>query len=195
MGYNYYGVYTACRDAAWECLCKCKIDRLPVKVIDTAKQMDIRVVRNSFAQMLEQDESGVSLYFQNRWIIVYDDSLPTEQKRIVLAHELGHICLNHDCKYADGLAHGERKIKSEREADMFAIRLLAPAFALHELHVLDAQGIASLCGIPMDVARERAAQMAKLESRGQFYKSPLERKAKQLFMPYIEETRLSLSSQ
>lgn len=184
--YDYYGVYTACRDAAWRCLIDFDVRNLPVKLLSSAKRAGIHVVRNSTVHELERGESGASIFHNGLWHIVYDDSLELSEARMVLAHELGHILLGHEYKYSENrFGSGGKKLKSEREADMFASRLLAPACVLHELKVLDASKISELCLIPYAAASIRAQRMAVLEQRGQYYKSSLERRVMENFKEYI----------
>lgn len=136
---DFYGVYAHCRDSAWRCLIDFDVRELPVKVVAIARRAGIRVVKDSDVGELRRDEYGASIKCADSWTIVYDDSLPAEESRFVIAHELGHIFLGHDFKYSgDATIIDERKLRSETQADMFAERLLAPAFALHELEITDA---------------------------------------------------------
>ncbi|MBQ2709797.1 MAG: ImmA/IrrE family metallo-endopeptidase [Clostridia bacterium] len=192
--YDYYGIYRSCRDAAWRCLWDFGIDRLPVSVMSAARQMGVHVMRNSESPMkLRSDEIGAAIHNGYHWHVIYDDRLPAEEARFVLAHELGHILMGHEYKYAEARFDGSRKIKCEREADMFAMRVLAPAFALHELQALDADRIAALCRIPKSAAKSRALRMAELEKRGKYYTSELEQKLRDRFEPYLARERASQS--
>ncbi|MCI8388843.1 MAG: ImmA/IrrE family metallo-endopeptidase [Clostridiales bacterium] len=188
--YDYYGIYTACRDAAWRCQLDFEVCRLPVKVLGIARRAGIHVVKNSDVNELRKSEFGVSIFDGSSWTIVYDDTLELTEERIVIAHELGHIFLGHEYKYTTRrFAFTQTKLRSEKEADMFAVRLLAPAFALHELNITKAEDIASLCGIPKAVARERAQRMELLETRGRFYSSQLERRLLEKFEPWLIDQR------
>lgn len=191
--YDYYGVYTACRNAAWQCILDFEAHSLPIKIKKLAKSAGVRVVRNSYANELRPGEQGASIFAKGQWYIIYDDSMPPEDSRATLAHELGHILLGHEYKYAERRFDQKgKKLKSEREADMFATRLLAPACVLHELGIRDAEDIAELCGIPYEMARERARRMAVLEERGMFYKSSLEAAVIKLFDEYVRENRTGI---
>lgn len=188
--YDYYGVYTACRDAAWRCHLDFNIRRLPVKLLFITRLAGIRVICNSDVKELRRGEIGASIYVNGRWSIVYDESMPICESRMVIAHELGHILLGHEYKYSDyRFSTQSKKIKSEYEADMFAIRLLAPACVLHELKVTDAVTIAKLCDIPMKAALARAERMKTLEKRSRFYESELEQKVYENFREFIEISR------
>ncbi len=186
--YACYGLYKSCRDAAWRCHVDFGVDRLPVKLIEMAHKMGIRIVRDSDVHELREGESGASIYYRDHWIIIYDDKLPNDEARMVLAHELGHILLGHSYKYGNRrfANDNDTKHKSESEADMFAVRILAPAFVLHELGVFDASGIASLCEIPKKTAAKRSARMATLEKRQKYYQNKLEIEALNGFRQFID---------
>ena len=186
--YDYYGIYASCRDAAWRCQLDFNICSLPVKVHAIAKRAGIRIVKNKEVRELRSGEFGVSISDGYQWTIIYDDRMSLPESRLVVAHELGHIFLGHDYRYPiSRFAFTNRKHSFEREADMFAVRLLAPAFVLHELKITDAAGIASLCGIPLSVAIERSRRMLVLESRSRYYSSPLEKRLRERFLPWITE--------
>lgn len=185
---SFYGVYRSCRDAAWRCQLDFEVCRLPVKVTEIARVAGIRVVRNSVVSELRSGELAVSICDGHTWTIVYDDSLDGLTVRFVTAHELGHIFLGHEYRVREHrFAFTGQKVALEREADMFAVRLLAPAFVLHELGATDAESISALCRIPLDQARERAKRMTVLEDRKSFYKSPMERRLYRKFRAFFEE--------
>ena len=188
--YDFYGVYAACRDAAWRCHLDFGISRLPVRLKAITTSAGIRIVRNSDAEELRDGERGASICVNNIWTLIYDDSLPSSESRMVVAHELGHILLGHDYKYAGcRFPESDKKQKSEREADMFAVRLLAPACILHEIGVMSAAGIAELCDIPAPAAAARARRMGELEKRSKFYQSALEAEVAARFSAFIAEKR------
>jgi len=193
--YDFYGIYTACRDAAWRCHVDFGVKKLPVMLHPIASAAGIRVVRNSDVNELREKEHGASLFVDGRWIIIYDDTLENAEVRMIIAHELGHIFLGHDYKYANYRFQSEKAaLKSEREADLFAIRLLAPACVLHELSVHNPEMIAELCRIPCSAAKKRSARMVMLEKRNCFYKSRLESEAALGFRLFIDEKRAEMRS-
>ncbi len=186
--YDFYGIYASCRDAAWRYLIDFDVTELPVKLVSAANRAGIRVIRNSKVNELYDGERGASIYMPDKqWLIVYDDTLPIAEARMVVAHELGHILLGHEYKYGSSrFTSGKSKLKSEREADMFAVRILAPACILHETKTLDSDRIADACMIPKNIATARAKRMTVLEGRNMFYRSELERKVRDKFKGYIE---------
>ncbi|MBQ8510786.1 MAG: ImmA/IrrE family metallo-endopeptidase [Clostridia bacterium] len=188
--YSFYGIYSSCRDAAWRTQLDFNVNALPVQVIGIARMAGIRVLKNDAVSELKPGELGVSIYDGSSWTIIYDERLSVPDARITVAHELGHIFLGHAYKYAGCRFDSDRgengsKLKIEREADMFALRLLTPACVLHELHITDAHGIAALCGIPLAAARDRARRMKVLENRCRFYTSPLERQVIGCFDDFV----------
>jgi len=193
--YNYYGIYTACRDAAWRCHIDFSVKTLPVRLVPLAHMAGIRIIKNSDANELNKDEEGASLFLNGQWVIVYDDTLDIPSARMVIAHELGHIFLGHEYKYSGcRFVCGDSKLKSEREADLFAIRLLAPACVLHELGIIRAEDISVLCDIPKAAAKKRSHRMETLEGRKCYYKSHLEAKVADNFKEFIRHRSSSQSS-
>lgn len=189
--YEHYGIYASCRDAAWRFLLDFNVRSLPVKLKSATRLSGIRIVQNREVNELREGEVGASIYLPNKtWRIVYDEALPTDEARLVIAHELGHILLGHEYKYSEQRFNtlDGHKLKSESEADMFAVRILAPACILHELSATDASQIADLCNIPLKAAKTRAKRMAVLEERNAFYKSPLEAVLRERFDDYIRLT-------
>lgn len=58
------------------------------------------------------------------WMIAYNDSHPASRQRFTIAHELGHIVLDHDASMA---TDDEAAAQMEHDADAFASALLMPA--------------------------------------------------------------------
>ena len=169
---------------AWRALLQVECKRLPVDAVSLAKSQGIDIhpfLPNGEQPRLEQmlDLAGEgnckSLRIRGKWHIFYDPrNLSEDGVRFAVAHELGHFFLNHETKI---LAPGVRTyISRENEgdlldnpqelddyaADIFAIRLLAPACLLHELHVDSLGGIMNLCGMPKKAAALRAERMSAM---------------------------------
>lgn len=187
----FYATYTGIRDSAWKCLLDFNVSSLPVDVLAIAHAANVRVVRNSLANRLEDGEKGKAFTNGHDWIIVYDDTQPVDVCRFTLAHELGHFFLGHDLKYAKyaGIQEFVGKGKSEQQANAFAIRLLCPACILHDLKLTTAEQIAATCRVPLDVAERRADRMRELNKRDQFLTSPLEKEVYENFRTYLSDHR------
>ena len=75
---------------------------------------------------------GMAVRYGNRYLVLYDDSMPARRLNWTLAHELGHILLGH---------LGEECPAAEREANVFAASLLCPTVALHYLEHRDGRAL------------------------------------------------------
>lgn len=186
--------YKNSRDAAWQILIKNKVSSLPVSVDKICRSEGLRLL--SYAKgakiiqklKLEENAEGNDAFSFGR-MIFYDQTKSIERQRFSIAHELGHYVLD------DGTDGDER----EREADIFASRLLAPLCVLHYIGVSSASEISELCKISRSAAdirmrrlieiRERDAEMLRRTGRGCFLISPLERAVYSRFKRYIIKAR------
>lgn len=187
-----YGVYQNVRNAAWQCLLDAEITELPVSVTKIAQHFDVNIVKNSVHGWLNPSQSGISYQSESgEWLIVYDDSDSTGRKRFTIAHELGHILLGHPLR--EGEQHtrvfNKDRPEVEKEADMFAARILSPACVLWALDLHTPEEIAERCQISYTAAKYRAERMQILYSRQKFLTSPVERKVFEAFKPWIEQQK------
>lgn len=165
---------------------------MPVKTLKITTHFGIDVIRNSEVKLLRPLESGCSLIDkQGKWTIIFDDSEIIGRVRFTIAHELGHILLNHELE--EGFGHyrkiSEGKPAIETQADEFATRLLAPACVLKELEIYTAEEIANVCNISRKAAEYRAERMKTLRERNKFLTSPLEKRVYENFKPWIDSQR------
>ena len=172
----YYGIYKSIRNSAWQCLLDFQLDKLPIDVLQIARAIGVRVIKDSLVNDLLPSENGKAYFDGQQWIIIYNDKNPTELSRFTVAHELGHILLGHELTHIKYANVQEFKIrpKSEQQADAFAIRLLCPACVLWGLELHTAKEIAEHCRIPESIAAPRARRMKALYSRGKFLTDPQE---------------------
>lgn len=185
----YYGAYKNLRGSAWACFEDFKIDRLPVDILKIARNAGVRTVRNSKLNVLDRGTSAKSFYDGKEWIIVYDDTKSKEESRYSIAHELGHIFLGHELvltKYA-GVQYFKELPVSEKQADMFAVRLLCPACVLWGLALHSAEDIAKTCLVDLSVAEKRAKRMNILYKRNKFLTDPAEERVYMNFSTYIQD--------
>lgn len=182
-----YGKYKNVRNAAWQVLIDYKINKLPVKVTNIVKQANIKLLNNSDCNFLKNNQLGVSIYIENEWYIIVDDTMKIERIRFTIAHELGHIFLGHE-----SLLHRTpnsifiEKPEEETEADMFAARLLAPACVLWGLNLRTPEEIAKICNISYQAAVYRAKRMEILYKRNMFLTSDLEKQVYSNFSEFIK---------
>ena len=201
-----YRRYQEARDTAWRALLQIKEKRLPVDAEGLCGQIGVEVhpfpgaEEARLSRMIQAAGGGtcVSLRIRGAWhIFLRQDRLDESQRRYSIAHELGHILLAHPTR---SLVPGVRAFESRENqgdlivdpqdlddyaADIFAIRLLAPACVLHEMHVDQSGQIIALCGLPPRAAALRAERMGLLNERDAFYNHPLERQVRDQFLPFI----------
>ena len=201
-----YRRYQEARDTAWRALLQIRDKRLPVDAEGLCGQIGAEVHPFPSAEearlfrLIRQAGGGtcVSLRIRGGWhIFLRQERLDENQRRFSIAHELGHILLGHPTR---SLAPGVRAFESRENqgdlivdpqdlddyaADIFAIRLLAPACVLHEMHVDQSGQIIALCGLPPRAAALRAERMGLLNERDAFYNHPLERQVRDQFLPFI----------
>lgn len=180
-----YAKYKNVRNASWQAFIDFGIDKLPVSVNVIAKMLDIKVIKNSDIHELKKGERGVTMEINGKWYIVFDDNEPVPVCRFTVAHELGHILLGHTMYQKKKYRTFVFRDEEEQEADMFAVRLLAPACVLHELQVLNSNDIAQLCNISLQSAMYRAERMKELEKRNKWYTHPLEQQVYNQFEKFI----------
>lgn len=180
--------YFHLRDLAWHFLLDNNIKKLPTNLELIAKQNKWNILSYSKAQKLinltgnkeySQNCIGFTLILNNKYFIFYDDTILKEIQNFTIAHEFGHIALLH-------LHHEIGYEKYEKEANMFAIRILAPTCVLKELNVQNEKDVAHLCAISLKSAKYRFIRLEKLKERNKFYTSKLERKVLKNFKIFIK---------
>ena len=183
----YYKIYSDIRDAAWQCLIDHNIDSLPIDVLKIARQSNIDVKKNSRINVLLPDEYAKAFYNGDKWIIVYNDLNDVANSRFAIAHELGHILLGHVKTYAkySTIEDIGIKPKAEKQADLFALRLLCPACVLMGLQIDTAEEISSVCRVPLRWAHARSVRMHDLYKRNAFFKTDIEKQVYKNFALYL----------
>lgn len=175
-----YRDYQSARDAAWQILLDCGVDRLPVRTSAICRQLGIRLIEDDIPQ------DGYSTIVDGIPYIVVKKDLYLPRKRFTAAHEIGHIVLGHVGRYH--LVNREPSAQDnpiEQAANMFAARLLAPACVLWALDAHTPEQIMEVCGISKQSATFRARRMELLYQRNRFLSSPLERGLYQQFSGFI----------
>ena len=205
-----YAQYQNARDAAWRALLDLPEKKLPVDADALAKKLGVEIhpfpgkEQALLHNLVNRAAAGpcVSLRIRRAWhIFLRANAFDESHRRFAVAHELGHLLLGHE---TETLAPGVRCFAAREStgdvledtqemddyyADVFAIRLLAPAFALHEMHIDSSGGIMRLCGLPPHAAALRAERMELLNERDAFYTHILETKARNAFMPWLNGAR------
>lgn len=185
-----YGKYKNARNASWQCILDYKINKLPVMVTDIiAKSYNIRIYKNSDVNKLQVGESGKTIFHNNIFEIVYNDTENSRRCRFTIAHELGHIFLGHLLINTPEYKTFAIREDNESEANVFARDLLAPACVLHELKVFTARDIANLCNISLEAATYREKRMRELEMRNAWYLHPMEKQVYNQFETFIKNKK------
>ena len=185
-----YGKYKNARNASWQCILDYKINKLPVMVTDIiAKSDNTRIYKNSDVNKLQIGESGKTIFHNNIFEIVYNDTENSRRCRFTIAHELGHIFLGHLLINTPEYKTFAIREDNESEANVFARDLLAPACVLHELKVFTARDIANLCNISLEAATYREKRMRELEMRNAWYLHPMEKQVYNQFETFIKNKK------
>ncbi len=203
-----YDAYKQARNKAWDILLKCEITELPVDIKFICRWLGVPCCSYEKGRkklerlgLLEhtRETDGFTIYQSGLYCIFYNgdkNKCPPGRIRFTIAHELGHILLNHammpwkECAYS--LINREpdpRDDPVEQQANVFASRLLAPAGVLHELSVNTPEMIAQYCGLSRQSAAYRWERIKKLNDRNKFGTSPLEIQTVKNFQEYIARMR------
>ena len=178
-----YKYYKKCRDAVWRILLDAEVDSLPVNIVALCRKLGVRVKRYELAD----DENGVSLLTTLGPLILIRPELSSEKKRYVLAHELGHFILGHVEEFGQMCSKtNDADNPMEREAEAFAVRLLAPACVLWGCGISDASQLESLCDIPPEIAQKRMKRMKVLNERNSYLRAESEKAVYKQFSGFIE---------
>lgn len=122
---------------------------------------------------------GFTCIFQKYIIIFYKQKNAVTRQRFTIAHEMGHIVLQHLTNLSTR--------DYEQEANMFAIRILSPMCVLKECACSSAKEVASLCNISPAAAIYRFERLRLLFARDKFYTSKLEVKVLNNFKRFISK--------
>lgn len=193
----HYKNYQHARDTSWKILLDCKADRLPVDVLQVCKQLGIRVISYEDGkpiieryklQRVTTRTDGFTLVVYDQPIIFVDMTRSRARIRFTIAHELGHIVLDHvewNRPTVINREPGPHDNPQETAANQFAARLLAPACVLWALDLHTPEDIARVCDISLPAAQFRAQRMEVLYRRQKFLISPLERAVYEQFRSFI----------
>lgn len=182
------------------------VTELPINVFAICERMGIQVKPyEAYLEIIASlgqkertiNEDGFAMVFDGQWYIFYkSDYRSYARTTFVVLHEIGHILLghkmriqNHDSGQIDFIEYKESKKQIEKEADMFAIRVMSPACILKELDLHTPEEIMEVCLMPYACSKTRARRMEELYKRNMFYMHPLERQVRTQFMPFIKRRR------
>ena len=166
----------------WDILLGINAKTLPVSVRDICNYLKIRTLSYRNAEEFVKEHS-LSEYMKNdafsykentSFTLLYDESLPEDELRIAILHEVAHIITGHCDTENDSFdgkcttynkVNGKESDEVEDAAYAFATKLLAPACVLWALKIKSYKKIEILCSIPRKYARLRADRMEDLYKR------------------------------
>ncbi|WP_284641217.1 ImmA/IrrE family metallo-endopeptidase [Paenibacillus silviterrae] len=156
------------------------IDSLPVNPFVYYKKNNWLLFKLSEAELLygatdplrlrATKADAVTVWNGKQYLTIYDDTAGYSSERIrwTLAHEIGHIFLNHLFDYEltsinrGGLTQYQYRTL-ENEADLFAQELLAPSYVLSKLGATLAADIEFICKISRQAAKYRAQELVRFQ--------------------------------
>lgn len=184
-----YDIYKHARDMAWKFLIDNNVAKLPVNLSEICRNNGYHLLVDKDYKFLGKDEKGATFLRNGEWYILLNPSDTLPVRRYTIAHELGHIYLNHllyNGKYGRTFGIQDTpKTNDEYQAERFAIDILAPACVLWGLDLHTAKDISEVCNISERAAQIRAERMEVLYRRNRFLTSSLERQVFEQFRPFI----------
>ncbi len=174
--------YKNIQHLVWYILRETKIKSLPINIIKICEELGINIRYYDDKNIIAKTyKYGFSFISENEKIIFFNKSINNIcTKRFTIAHELGHILLEH---YNDKT---KTYRKMETEANMFAIRLLAPLCILKEMNISSAEELSKLCNISKTAGKYRFARLQKALEKNKFYINHKEKKVLNQFKDYIK---------
>ena len=212
-----YKQYQKSRDASWTALIENHVSALPVKITEIVKNYGIPCVSYEKGKVILTaygivdrcfETDGFMMRAADRTVIFFDDTRSRQRCRFTIAHELGHYLCGHGVIQNGSVSYtainrepSETDAPEEREANVCASRILAPACVLWALGITEASDIARLCDISITSASFRAERMRQLYSREKnyvrakerscFLLSDLEKQVYDQFRGYIKRVQKS----
>lgn len=177
--------YFEIRNLAWELLIECGINELPIDLDKIAKKKNWRIVSETeYGEPIKNEIElrRITAHDEELFFIVYKNTDNKQRLRFGIAHEMGHILLEHL-----GLTESEL----EKEAHMFAARVLMPVILLEKLKIRSPEEISKLCDVSLQSATHRYKRLQELKHRRKFLTSPLEKQVLDQFTNYITKKKQS----
>lgn len=167
-------------------LIECKISELPIRLNLIIKKYSWKVhsysTAKQFANVEELEIMKTDIGYAKinkdtgQYYIFYDESQPIEVQRFTIAHEIGHIFLDH---------FNITPQNREQEANMFAARLLMPLCVIYECGLRSPAEISKMCGVSMISAKFRYKRLLEVAPRNKFYTNKMEYVIYEQFKDFI----------
>ena len=154
--------YTRIDNSIIELLEDYNVDEYPIDLIKLTKKMNIKTIpyskASSYGIKNPNTISDDAFADMEHATIFYNDNIMSERQRFSIAHEIGHIWLEHKSSSKE----------TEAEADHFAAYLLAPTPIILELGLDNPKDISNLFSISYSAAtnalnRTRSRKKCKVD--------------------------------
>ena len=192
-----YEIYKKARDLSWEILLKADITSLPVDLSKVLKAVDVKAILycdaffDADSPKLRGSDGFVTKIGDKKTIYLNESKGTIQRRRFTLAHELGHIVLDHPINpiiYRNSEVD-ENQSPTEIQANIFARDLLMPAGVLAALHVTTVDEIIQICNVSYTSAQIRLERLTELYKRNKFGAHPLERQVISRFSDFIKNNK------
>lgn len=192
-----YEIYKKARDLSWEILLKAGITSLPVDLSKVLKAVDVKAILycdaffDADSPKLRGSDGFVTKIGDKKAIYLNESKGTIQRRRFTLAHELGHIVLDHPINpiiYRNSEVD-ENQSPTEIQANIFARDLLMPAGVLAKLHVTTVDEIMQICNVSYTSAQIRLERLTELYKRNKFGAHPLERQVTSQFKDFISSKK------
>lgn len=179
--FSYYNV----RNNAWDFLIKNNITKYPLDLREIAlknnwniwsfkKYCEVR--KMNYNDLIKKYPDGFTEIIDDKIFICYNQQNNKQRNRFTICHEIGHIVLKH-------LYKGQ---KLEKEANMFAARILMPMLLIKELNIQSPEELAKICDVSIDAAKYRLNRFQEIKGRERFYTNPKEQSLYLQLKSFIE---------
>lgn len=179
--FSYYNV----RNNAWDFLIKNNITKYPLDLREIAlknnwniwsfkKYCEVR--KMNYNDLIKKYPDGFTEIIDDKIFICYNQQNNKQRNRFTICHEIGHIVLKH-------LYKGQ---KLEKEANMFAARILMPMLLIKELDITTPEELAKICDVSIDAAKYRLNRFQEIKERERFYTNPKEQNLYLQLKSFIE---------
>lgn len=178
--------YIKIKEFANEFIIKQKICILPVDVVSVVNNCKWILIPYSKATQEIKDfydeimytDWGFTIEYHGQCFIFYDDSIKLSSQRFTIAHEIGHIVLNHFIS--------SNATTREKEANLFATKLLMPLNILYNCNVKSKKELETLCGVSYTAASNRFEKLEKLRFNKRQKIKTKEKQIEKQFHEFVE---------
>lgn len=181
--FNYYNV----RNNAWEFLIKNNVNEYPLNLNKILKQNNwyatnyknyCNYKKCDFNKLINNYPDAFTIQDKNNnFLICFNERNDRQRIRFSIAHEIGHIVLKHLYKFD----------KLEKEANMFAARILMPMLLIKELNITKPEELSKLCDVSIESAKYRLKRFKEINRREMFYTNPKEKQLLLQLKPFLND--------